>query len=152
MYLRIKDAAVEIEEHDSNIAALTVDSQIDGEQHEFLELYYQCPMTWLTYVANLNPDDDKPNNGFDKREFRRKRRLNTKAMVDKKKKCMEKLLKSIAKRKGETKIVPDESAEMKACATQFEETEISIIYLKDKEVRNAKEEKSVKLKQSKQRN
>ena len=95
--MRIKDAAEETKEPDRNIIALAASSQISGEQQEFLELYYQYPMTWLTHAANLNPDDDKPNDGFDKREFRRKRRLNEKATVDKKGTCMGKLLKSIAK-------------------------------------------------------
>ena len=68
------------------------------------------------------------------------------AMVDKKKKCMEKLLKPIAKRKGETKIVPDESAEMKACVPPFKETEIPTIYSKEQRTTKSQRRKECKAK------
>ena len=108
-------------------------------------------MTWLTHAANLNPDDDKPNNGFDKREFRRKRRLNEKVTIDKKGKCMEKLLEPIAKRKSEVKIVFEERAEMKTGVTPLKETETSTKHPKEQRTTKS-QRKNVKRKRSRQIN
>ena len=43
MYLRLKDAIVEIDEHDSDIAVPAIESQTSNEQQEYLESYYQFP-------------------------------------------------------------------------------------------------------------
>ena len=90
--MRLEDASVEIEEHDSQIAVPAIVSQEKDEPQEDLELYYQFPMTWLTYVANTNIANKERNKLCDARDFRHKRRNDIPVSVNKKSKCMEKLL------------------------------------------------------------
>ena len=143
MLTRLEDASEEVEGNDSQIAAPAIVGQVKNEHQEDLDIYYQFPMTWLTSVANANVANKEQNTSCDKRNFRYKRLSDMSAPVNKKCKCMEKLLKSIAKKQAEARMKSDTCRKEKANATLLREVESAIEpILKPKTTKRYRKEKA----------
>ena len=126
MLIRLEDASEDVEGNDNQIAAPAIASQVKDEHQEDLYIYYQFPMTWLTSVVNANVANKEQVTSCDKRNFRYKRLSDMSVPVNKKCKCMEKLLKSIAKKQAEARMKSDTCRKDKANATLLKEVESAI--------------------------